>query len=96
MFFGEVFDVFYYLDVSKVIGFDKILVKLLKNCVLCIFNFFCVIFNKCFYLGKFLVVWKVVNIILILKSGYFGEVFNYRFIFLLFIVFKVMECCVYN
>lgn len=52
--------------------------------------------NNFFNIKIFLRLWKIVEVILVLKLGDFEELCDYKFIFFLFVLLKVFECLVYR
>lgn len=83
------------LKVNKVVGLDKILVRLVRD-VEVEFVFLLIYFiNKLIIDGIVFVLWKVVCVIFLYKFEDKFLVENYRFIFVLFVLSKVLERVVY-
>lgn len=77
--------------INKVFGIDKISVKVIKDCFFVILVFFIFIINVLFIINIFLDAWKLVEVILVLKSGDYEVSSNNRFIFFLLVLLKVCE-----
>lgn len=80
----------------KVIGIDNIFGKILKVVVLVIFLFFMYIINYVIILCCFLDDWKVVRVLLFYKKGFCNLFDNYRLIFILFVISKIIERILYD
>lgn len=78
----------------KVIGLDGMFVRFLKDVVFVIVKFIIYIINLIILIGEILFEFKEVKVMFIFKNGKRIEESNYRFIFVLFLVFKVMECVI--
>lgn len=79
---------------KKVIGLDGMFVRFLKDVVFVIVKFIIYIINLIILIGEILFEFKEVKVMFIFKNGKRIEESNYRFIFVLFLVFKVMECVI--
>lgn len=82
------------LKLKKVIGLDGMFVRFLKDVVFVIVKFIIYIINLIILIGEILLEFKEVKVMFIFKNGKRIEESNYRFIFVLFLVFKVMECVI--
>ena len=82
------------LDIYKATGSDEIPMRLLKETANQIAPSLTMLFNKSLRLGIFPEEWKLANIVPIFKKGKRDFVENYRPIFLLPVISKVLERCV--
>ena len=82
------------LDINKATGSDEIPMRLLKETANQIAPSLTMLFNKSLRLGIFPEEWKLANIVPIFKKGKRDFVENYRPIFLLPVISKVLERCV--
>ncbi|CAB4000068.1 RNA-directed DNA polymerase from mobile element jockey [Paramuricea clavata] len=84
------------LDVTKATGSDGIPARLLKETAEVIAPSLCCFFNKSLNTGTLPDEWKLANVVPIHKKGNAEYTENYRPIYLLPIVSKVLERCVLN
>lgn len=89
-------DIILILFVNKVIGFDLVSYKMLKVIFFIIVKLFILLFNRLFVDNIFLCFWKIVYVIFLFKKDDLLLVFNYRLVFLLLCVSKIMERIVFK
>lgn len=85
----DVGKVFKGLFLNKVFGYDKIIVSVFKDSLLVILLVIVCIMNNLFSIFIFLKVWKMVEVVFLLKLGCFEDLCNNWFILLLFILLGV-------
>lgn len=93
---GEVQSILESLDVSKATGPNGISARLLKETASVIAPSLCKLFNKPLTTGTEPQGWKEANIVPVFQKGEAEYTENYRPIFLLPLVFKVLKRCVLN
>lgn len=81
---------------NKVLGYDRILVFVIKDCLLYILLILIVLINFFFSNFVFFKVWKKLEVVLYFKDGDYEIFSNNCFILLLFVFFKVIEKIVLN
>lgn len=81
----------------KVIGFDIVLVRFLRECFNLIFDFLVFIFNRLIEISIFFDEWKSIRIIFFYKKcGNRSDFLKYWLILIIFMVVKVLKWIVYD
>lgn len=76
---------------NKFFGYDKIFIKVYKDCLFLIFLLIIDFINILFLSSVFFIVWKIVEVVLIFKIDDYELVNNNCLILLLFVLLKVCE-----
>lgn len=92
----QVFNVLANLDTSKATGPDEIPARILKETAHEIAPSLCELFNKSLRLGSLPTDWKLANVVPVFKKNNKEYAENYRPISSLYLVSKVMKCCMFN
>ena len=92
----KVYKVLLNLDASKAPGPDGLPTIVLKTCVRELTPSLCALFNLSLAEGKLPTEWKDALVVPVHKKGKKEDVTNYRPIFLLYVVSKVFEQCIFN
>jgi hypothetical protein len=93
---AEVFQIINDIPEARGAGSDEIPAIFVKKCVFVLCYPFSIILNRCFKEGCFPSVWKLANIVPILKSGDKCDIKNYRPISMLPILSIIYEKILYN
>ena len=92
----EVYTLLHKLDVHKAYGTENLSPHILKQCASQLSPSLAILFTLSMKTGKVPSQWKASNVAPIFKKGDKGNIENYRPVFLLSCVSKIMERCIFN
>ena len=92
----DVIDAISVLQVNKAVGPDFVSHKMLKETIFSVTTHLCFLFNRSLKESLFPTQWKISNVLPLFKKGDSSELSNYRPVFLLSCVGKIMERVVFK